>query len=360
VGQAADLYDEIKEHYGVAERGNALQAQRALFNVAALEREVKRVTEQVEQQSDNQTQIKQIESQNRALDSLRRSRQQLEQRFVGYVASTGKRPVPADQTVAIFGLLSEARGQTVESWKVNDEYLDRNKFEDNEGLQEFRKANFRRGTPATGAARGKNIGIGGGAGGAYRGPNGGVPPGLREPSDAPPPPPPTEPGGSPNQEATIYLGDKPVLGVMVQTGKNKAGGLTFEIDGKKVFNDGKDGDFRGRTENKFFYASRTEGGAGAGAKADVPLAALDDVTSGLPLTDFVPPQIVNAAQLTHATGRISLRIDLPKDGEVFHFATAGNGAAITVEASEPSGAIWKGLLAIVFLAIGASVLRVGR
>ena len=41
----------------------------------------------------------------------------------------------------------------------------------------------------------------------------------------------------------------------------------------------------------------------------MPLAALDDVTNGL--TDFAPPQI-EPMMLTNATGRVSLRIDLPK------------------------------------------------
>jgi len=42
VGQASDLFDEIKELYGVAERGNSMQADRALTNVAALEKQAKR------------------------------------------------------------------------------------------------------------------------------------------------------------------------------------------------------------------------------------------------------------------------------------------------------------------------------
>ena len=367
-GEAADLVDEIKEQYSVAERGNALQAQRALSNAAALEREVRRVTEQVEQQSDDQAQIKQIESQTRALDSLRRSREQLKQRFANTV--TGQTATPSDNnnTGQIFGLLAEARGQTVESWKVNDEYLRRNKFEDNEDLQEFRKANFRRGTPAN-----KGIGVGGGGGGrgrggggSYRGPSGGVPPGLREPTD-PQTPPPAPGDPAPDQEATIYVGEKLALGKSVPSGVNAVGGLTFAADAKSkqplgedqtagvYFNDSFDGDMRGRAAHVFFLANRD--GAGSGAKADVPLAKLDDVTNGL--TDFTPPRITPGV-LTNATGRISLRIDLPKDGEVFHFATASSNAAITVEASEPTTAIWKGLLAIVFLGIGLVVLRIGR
>jgi len=363
VGQAADLYDEIKELYGVAERGNALQAQRALTNVVALEREVKRVTEQVEQQSDDRVQIKQIESQNRALDALRRSRGQLKQRFVGVVQGQAAANLD-NNTQQIFGLLAEQRGQTVESWKVNDEYLARNKFEDNEDLQEFRKANFRRGDAGIGIGGGAGGG-GGGRGGQYRGPNGGVPPGQRDPSDPKAPPPP--PGDAAASRAMgLYLGDKPTLGKLAQPGGADA---SFGYDAKAknedraprtggaFFNDGLDGEWRARTENTFYVASRGDAGAGAGAKADVPLAQLDDVTNGL--TDFTPPAI-EPLMLTNATGRVSLRIDLPKDGDVFHFATASSTAVITVEASEPSGGFWKGLLAFVFLAIGVFVLRIGR
>ncbi|MHC4956609.1 MAG: hypothetical protein ACYTGZ_22450, partial [Planctomycetota bacterium] len=349
VGQAQDLYEEIKELYGVAERGNRLQAQRALSNVAALEREAKRVAEQVEAQSDDQAQIKQIESQNRALDSLRRSRGQLEQRF-GQVAGKPKPQANASyDTTTIFGALADARGQTVESWKVNQRYLDRNKMEDNDDLEEFRKANFR--------GRGMNIQD------TYRGPNSGVPPGTREPSDKAPP---GDPGAS--QEATIYVGDTPVLGKALGYGKDAtatvSGGLAFHIDGKDIppaaanaalffTSKADEGDVRARPETRFAWAG-ADSGAGAG-KSDVRITLSKTI-----LASTVTDTSIQVDYLTRATGRISLRIDLPKDGEVFHFASAGDRATIAIDASESGGNWWKGLLAIVFLGIGAIVLRVGR
>ena len=96
-----------------------------------------------------------------------------------------------------------------------------------------------------------------------------------------------------------------------------------------------------------------------GATARVPLATLDDITSGL--DDNAMAAIENAGPgiLTNATGRISLRIDLPKDGEVYHFAATGDRAAITVDASESSSSWWQALLAVLFLSLGALVLRLG-
>ncbi|MHC4847307.1 MAG: hypothetical protein ACYTEG_02505, partial [Planctomycetota bacterium] len=125
VGQASDLFDEIKELYGVAERGNSMQADRALTNVAALEKQAKRFAEQVAAQSKDTVQVQQIESQTRALESLKR------QTFSKRVQPT----TPQDQTKGVFRNLRQARVQTIESWRVNDEYLAKNKFDSNEDLK---------------------------------------------------------------------------------------------------------------------------------------------------------------------------------------------------------------------------------
>ncbi len=361
VGQATDRYEEIKELYGVAERGNRLQAQRALDNVAVLEREQQRVAEQVEAQSSNDLQIKQIESQNRALSALRRTRGDLEKRVAFVTAPQQASNAAPNDTTAIFGLLTEGRGQAVESWKVNPTYMDRNKLANNDDLKEFDAANMRGRGLAAGLAfridksRADRPDSGGGA---WRGPSGGVPPGLREPTDASSPPPP--PGGG-GREATIYVaGDvakRQSVRVQFSDSLNTFG-YSPEDGGDagivRLYHTEAEGRTTPMTLEAVLFGVNT-----GGATARVPLAQLDDITSGL--DDNAMAAIGNAGPgiLTNATGRISLRIDLPKDGEVYHFASTGDRAAITVDASESSSAWWQALLAVLFLSLGALVLRVG-
>ena len=72
-GEASDLYEEIKELYGVAERGNSLQVGRALSNVRQLEQEAKRLMDEVRATTRDQATLRQVESQTAALEALRRA-----------------------------------------------------------------------------------------------------------------------------------------------------------------------------------------------------------------------------------------------------------------------------------------------
>jgi hypothetical protein len=61
--------------------------------------------------------------------------------------------------------------------------------------------------------------------------------------------------------------------------------------------------------------------------------------------------------LSGAKGRISIRIDLPKEGKVFHFQRLGAKAEVACEASEADGAFLEGLLAVLCAAGAVALLR---
>jgi hypothetical protein len=155
-------------------------------------------------------------------------------------------------------------------------------------------------------------------GGQYRGPSGGVPPGLREPTDPEPPPAPPEDqaaGKRPSQTATLR------------------------------FNDGSDGDFRGRAENVFVNPEKPE--------ADF---AFPFRLAGQSVTDrnlYLPGEW----GLSAAKGRISLRIELPTDGDVYRFAQLGGADGVEFDADERGRGLLHGALAILFAAAAALVLR---
>jgi len=329
VGQATDLVEEIKDLYVVAERGSAIQARRALQNAAQLEREAKRVAEEVTAQSQDKDQLAKIEAGTRVLDSLRRQREELKKE--------GK--AAANETRGIFDELGRRRAQTVESWKVNDAYLAQNKQEQQDALKNFDAANRR----------------GRGGAGTFRGPSGGVPPGLRDPNDPEPPaPPPTDPGsplfydskagavfGGQAEEAPKPADDAPFAGPSTNTAIGLGGG-----------GGGKFAEGRGQTGGERFKYAQDEDG----------IARLDDVTSGLDDTAFYEPRgsAGRAVQLLEGlqrgAGRVSLRIELPREGEVFHFAASGARSELVVEADEVDSAVGEGLLALLLLAASLFVL----
>jgi hypothetical protein len=154
-------------------------------------------------------------------------------------------------------------------------------------------------------------------GGQYRGPNGGVPPGLRDPSDPEPPPPP--PGG----ESTDFIPPQITLG-------------------------GIDED----SEAPLF-------GGRAGEQADR-YAVLDNVTalrqSGVAIT-FSNKSGTYATDLAAAKGRISLRIELPTDGDVYYFAQLGGADGVSFDADEKGRGLLHGALAVLFAAAAAFFLR---
>ena len=63
--------------------------------------------------------------------------------------------------------------------------------------------------------------------------------------------------------------------------------------------------------------------------------------------------------LQTAPGRLSLRIDLKTEGDVYHFATLGKTGAVTFSAKEEGGRLMEGLLALLcgILAFGVLAYR---
>jgi len=315
VGEASDLFEEIKELYGVAERGNAAQAARALENVVRLEKAAQRVAEQVAAQSSDEIQLGQIEAQTRALESLKRQRESLGRENT--VLDTGV------DTSSIFGYLQTERAQSIESWKVNDQYLAKNKLDANDDLKKFADANRRgRGAPQ---------------GGQYQGPHGAVPPGMREPSDAgrPPPAPTTTAGESAGGNG---MADAPFSGPATNGGIGLGGGAGGGEAGVRFAMDSEDDDGDGSVAKLDTVTAELEDSGRSGEK---------DASRGL-------------GSFRRASGRVSLRIDLPREGEVFHFASSGAKVKLVVEADEEGGSFGKGLLALVLLGAAVFVLRIGR
>ncbi|MHC4847306.1 MAG: hypothetical protein ACYTEG_02500, partial [Planctomycetota bacterium] len=168
-----------------------------------------------------------------------------------------------------------------------------------------------------------------GAGGAYRGPSGGVPPGLRAPGDPQPP--------APDPSQTYQRGlpnDAPFSGPSTNSAIGIGGGDSTAT----------------------FVAEADE-------DVELEVVDLDDVTSGLDDSALYEPSAdtgLSIKFLRRAAGRVSLRIDLPREGHVFHFATSGSKVDLQVEADEEGGSVGKGLLALVLLGAAVVVMRFGR
>jgi hypothetical protein len=292
--EANDRYQEIKELTDVAQRGSSLQAGRALANVQQIDQETRQILERVREK--DASKVQQVESQQRALDTLNKAnRAQAEEKAQ---ARQGE-------------MQAEARG--FQTWDVNEAFLGRARAEQRKQVADFKAKQQQAQTGAVAEDRTLEGTIY--KGGQYKGPNGGVPPGLREPSDPEPPPEPPEDqaaGKRPSQTATLR------------------------------FNDGSDGDSRGRAENVFVNDAYT------GYVAD----------SGRP-----GPQILSAGLFSSGTGisaakgRISLRIELPTDGDVYRFAQLGSAEGVRFDADERGRGLLHGALALLFAAAAAFVLR---
>ena len=61
--------------------------------------------------------------------------------------------------------------------------------------------------------------------------------------------------------------------------------------------------------------------------------------------------------LASAKGRISLRIDLPERGDVYHFAQLGGADGIAFDADEEDGVLLEGALALLCAAAAVFLLR---
>ncbi|HEX5138554.1 MAG TPA: hypothetical protein VFY93_16395 [Planctomycetota bacterium] len=292
--EANDRYQEIKEMSDVAQRGSSLQAGRALSNVQQLDQEARQLLERVRETTRDAGKLQQVESQERALETLNKANR----------AQAEGKPQP-QQAAEEAG---EARG--FQSWDVNEAFLGRARAEQRKQVDEFKATQQRaqRGVAQEDRSLEGTIY----KGGQYRGPNGGVPPGLRSPSDAEPPPEPPQDAAAGKSVAKSY-------------------GIRF--------NDGADGDFRGRRENAF------EGGLVADSERAGDLR-------GTWRDALAHVEIASAAK-----GRISLRIALPTDGDVYRFAQLGGAGGVRFDASEKGRGLLHGALAILFAAAAVFVLR---
>jgi hypothetical protein len=312
--EATDRYQELKEISDVAQRGNRLQAGRALANAQQLDQEARRLLELVKEKSPDKGGLQQqVESQQRALDTLNKANlaQQAEPQ-VGYAA----------EDMNAIGY----RGAV--AWEANEAFLGRARAEQRKQVDEFKA---KKQQVAQGPAQ-EDQTLEGTIykGGQFRGPSGGVPPGLREPSDPEPPPP------APS-DATPGTG---------------GGGATLSPDSGIYFNDGSDGDFRGRAQNVFVgeellaegkQVTRRDARVG-GVRAPNAEGATYGFDAGV-------------VDIAAAKGRISLRIDLPTDGDVYYFAQLGGADGVAFDADEDGRGLLHGALAILFAAAAAFLLR---
>jgi hypothetical protein len=267
-GEATDLYQEIKELYDVAQRGNKLQAGRALSNVQQLEAENRRILDYVRENTRDSAKLQQVESQERALGRLRQSTAAVE----------GKGGAPAEQAAA--------RG--IESWGVNEAFLRRAGVEQRKQVDEFRAKQQQ-------AAQG-----------GYQ----------------------TEQ----TLESTIWVGE-PQRPAQSPAERPEAG-VSFVLELEA------DGRMRAGEESAVGDALRRE-------SAELVRRSVVGFLGGGQAY----------GELAAAKGRISLRIDLPKEGDVYHFAQLGGADGVRFDADEEDGAVLEGALAILCAAAAAFVIR---
>jgi len=280
-GEAADVYEEIKEAYAVAERGNELQRKRAFSNVVQLETQALALADKVQSLGRNFRARQQVKSQQAALGELRRNYETSIQTFT-YETETSPDAQKRDE---------------VRRWDVNRGYLNKRQQDDNLALKDFKAKQERAkapadmptlgATPQAGRLFKGQIGIGGGAGGGGAGKHG------------------------------VLTIDGVLNGAGPQRGF--AGGETGVAD---KFN------------------RRAEDWAASAGLADS-RARLEALTR----------------QMRMAKGRLSIRIDLPLEGDVYHFARLGADGGVSFEAGREKSDVLEGFLALLCAAGAAFVLR---
>jgi hypothetical protein len=275
-GEATDLYEEIKELYGVAQRGNELQAGRALDNLQQLEQQAARLNDYLRSNIRDRATLEQIDSQERALGALRRTQ-----------SARGREPQPQAG--------GKARGAY--EWEVNQLFLRQGRDAARQQVAEYQLAQE-----------------------AHRQLDD-VTSGQDDVADAP------------------FLGDKAAFGQL----------FAPRQDAEPAEGDVGVG-----------------GGAGGwvavdGKPADKRTAGVGGTTFGIQTFedrdgDGVPDLKVPTA-LQAAKGRISLRIDLPLKGEVYHFAYLGREGGVEFAATEDDRRLLDGLIALVCAGAVVFVLR---
>ncbi|MHC4548470.1 MAG: hypothetical protein ACYTEZ_06805 [Planctomycetota bacterium] len=260
-GEATDLYEEIKELYGVVQRGNRLQAGRAFGNVQQLEQKAQRLMDYLGANTRDEATLQQIDSQRRALDALKRA---------------SKAPAPqAPEQAGGFqaGEAQKARGAY--EWEVNRAFLERSRDADRQQVEGYLSKQQAHEAP-------------------------------RE------------------ERQTAQVGE-----------------------GWESADAEEDVDGRGRVD---FGAAELRRQV-QGVQVDVDSYLRDATREQLRSATYAPPK------LRAATGRISLRIDLPRKGEVYHFAYLGREGGVTFDASAKDRSLLHGLLALVCAAGVVFVLR---
>ncbi|MDH3592234.1 MAG: hypothetical protein OER88_10170, partial [Planctomycetota bacterium] len=288
-GEATDLYQEIKELYSVAERGNAIQAQRAGANFQQLQREALRAMDKVKAQTRDDSQRKQVDQQIRALQTLEHE--------INRRAQQSKGPQQGEQTKEEL-----KRNLDMRNWEANDAFL-----KNRRGAQEL-------------------------------------------------------------EQVTRYANKLKSLGAQQKDDMKLVpmDGITNGIQDSL-----SDGSRRSRSKQLDSYGWRFEelqkgggAGGGGGGRPGGGVFANDDRDSGLDTGGLttriaadrsIADQSYRNARFRHdprflqsKRGRLSLRIELPKEGEVFHFARLGAHGGCSVDASPEGGRWLEGLLTIVF------------
>jgi hypothetical protein len=290
-GEATDLYEEIKELYGVAQRGNQLQAGRALGNVQQLEQEAQRLMDYLRANTRDRATLAQIESQQRALGALRRT--QTAQAAEPQLQPKGK-----------------ARGAY--EWEVNRAFLEQARDATRQQVEEYQLAQQ--------AVRQLDD----------------VTAGVEDRAAA--------------KDASAF-GDQPQLGYFFEAwrrdremGQGEGGDAAFDGPSTNAgiglgggaggwrSADARPADKRGRAENRFAQTFEDADGDGK--------------------PDLKVPTKIQAAK-----GRLSLRIDLPLKGEVYHFAYLGAEGGVTFAATEDDTRLLDGLIALVCAGAVVFVLR---
>jgi hypothetical protein len=303
-GEADDIYQEIKELYSVAERGNALQSRRALSNFQRLERQARRAIDEVRANTRDKQQLAQVDAQERKLRALADTLVDQAQTENAKFKDDGRFRQQA-------GELNELRREVTkaEDWGANRAYLDKNKGAvEGKQVEEFQSKQQQRKT-----------------GGEET---------RKELQDA------LEPVAKAQTAVTSYLRRGRTAAEDRRAGKEALGlpplgaadldgdGETTITAGQTVkladvpaagvfFTDGTKGDYRGRVEN-----------------------LVDQVLT------FDHDVKVNPEQLRSAKGRISIRVDLPLEGRVYHFARLGADGGVEFDASQGDGWFLEGFLAI--------------
>jgi len=295
--ELTDTYQEAKDLWAVIERGNKLQAARAFANIAQLERQAKRLADAVQSLSKNDQTVEQAELQTRALETLRETTVDVGGLTYHIAPKKSNRAQPDQQ-------------QQKQQWEVNEGYLARNKRRDNRDLESYR---YKQQSVGTGGGSG-----GGGAGGTFRGPNGGVPPGMREPGDPEAPPPP----------ASEKLGKQ-----------------------RQAFRGFFDREGSGRNDDEAAADAPSAGGKREDRKYS------QDFDVEIAQAAAVGDRAAARLGLRGAKGRLSIRIDLELEGEVYHFQQLGDDAGVTFSADEAGGTWLEGVLALLCAGGAFVVLR---